>query len=189
MGERTSDWPSRLAKCAAFGGGPIGAIDADEADTLGRASLRLRARLGRVPARGIDNTSSIQVVTNPWNPTQYGKFSDERSQPFHDLVGLVRPAPILRAVDLGCGSGELTALAAERLAIANIVGIDNSPAMLQAASTAVVVSPLAFDAGVLPLAGTGVGVAQTHGVVWLPSSTGPPRGWLVMVRLTEVPPE
>jgi trans-aconitate 2-methyltransferase len=73
-------------------------------------------------------------VTNPWNPEQYGKFSAERSQPFLDLLGLVQPGSITRAIDLGCGSGELTALAAERFAHADMVGIDNSPAMLRAAA-------------------------------------------------------
>src|ERR1700716_2600545 len=53
--------------------------------------------------------------------------------------------------------------------------------MLHCASNANVVRPLAFDAGVSPEAGTGVGVAQTHGVVCEPSSTGPPIGWLVIV--------
>src|SRR5207237_5687354 len=53
--------------------------------------------------------------------------------------------------------------------------------MLHCASTANVVRPLAFDAGVLPEAGTAVGVAQIHGVVCEPSRTGPPIGWLVMV--------
>src|SRR5712691_1827307 len=45
-----------------------------------------------------------------------------------------------------------------------------------------VVRPLAFDAGVLPDSATGVGVAQIHGVVCEPSSTGPPIGWLVILR-------
>ena len=69
-----------------------------------------------------------------WNPQQYGKFSDERSQPFRDLLDLVEPSTIATAVDLGCGSGELTALAAEQLHIADLLGIDNSPAMLAAAA-------------------------------------------------------
>jgi len=55
--------------------------------------------------------------------------------------------------------------------------------MLHCASTAKVVSPLAFDAGVFPNAATGVGVAQIHGWVCERRSTGPPRGWLVIVRL------
>jgi trans-aconitate 2-methyltransferase len=69
-----------------------------------------------------------------WNPAQYHRFADERSQPFVDLIGLVRTdRPLRRAVDLGCGSGELTALAVERLGLIDTVGIDNSPAMLAAA--------------------------------------------------------
>src|SRR3954465_8876481 len=55
--------------------------------------------------------------------------------------------------------------------------------MLHWASTATVLRPLAFDAGVVPDAGTGVGVAQTHGIVCEPSRIGPPRGWFVIVRL------
>src|SRR5215217_8119076 len=55
--------------------------------------------------------------------------------------------------------------------------------MLHFASTANVLSPLAFDAGVLPTSATGVGVAQTHGWVCEPSRIGPPRTWFVIVRL------
>ncbi len=43
-----------------------------------------------------------------WNPDQYGKFRDERSAPFHDLLALVRRGDAPRIVDLGCGTGELT---------------------------------------------------------------------------------
>src|SRR2546428_1200285 len=60
--------------------------------------------------------------------------------------------------------------------------------MLHCASNANVVRPLAFDAGVLPDAGTGVGVAQIHGVVCEPRSTGPPIGWLVITRRASRPP-
>src|SRR2546427_10720111 len=61
--------------------------------------------------------------------------------------------------------------------------------MLHCASKAVVVRPLAFDAGVLPDSGTGVGVAQTQGWVCEPSSTGPPIAWLVMVSEARRPLE
>src|SRR6267378_4323392 len=60
--------------------------------------------------------------------------------------------------------------------------------MLHCASNANVVRPLAFDAGVLPDWATGVGVAQIHGVVCEPSSTGPPIGWLVITRRASRPP-
>jgi trans-aconitate 2-methyltransferase len=70
-----------------------------------------------------------------WNPDQYQRFADERSQPFHDLLDLLDPQPTTRAVDLGCGSGELTAIAAERFAVDHMVGIDNSASMLERATT------------------------------------------------------
>src|SRR5712671_5054265 len=57
--------------------------------------------------------------------------------------------------------------------------------MLHCASRAEVVSPLALDAGVLPDWATGPGVAQIQGVVCEPSRTGPPRGWLVRVKLAQ----
>jgi len=65
-----------------------------------------------------------------WNPEQYRRFAEERAQPFHDLLALIEPASIARAVDLGCGPGELTALAADQLGVAEMIGIDNSRAML-----------------------------------------------------------
>jgi trans-aconitate 2-methyltransferase len=80
----------------------------------------------------LDNTSTIQVVAD-WNPEQYRRFAAERAQPFHDLVALIESAAIGRAVDLGCGPGELTALAASQLGVDEMIGIDNSPAMLDRA--------------------------------------------------------
>jgi trans-aconitate 2-methyltransferase len=65
-----------------------------------------------------------------WNPEQYRRFATERAQPFHDLLALIEPGSIERSVDLGCGPGELTALAADRLGVAEMIGIDNSAAML-----------------------------------------------------------
>jgi trans-aconitate 2-methyltransferase len=72
-------------------------------------------------------------VTNAWNPTQYTKFANERSLPFFDLLELVEPATFGRAVDLGCGTGALTAVAAQRFGAADMLGIDASPAMLEEA--------------------------------------------------------
>lgn len=69
-----------------------------------------------------------------WDPEQYRVFAAERAQPFHDLLALLHPGTIHRAVDLGCGPGELTALAAHRLGITEMVGVDHSPEMLSAAA-------------------------------------------------------
>jgi trans-aconitate 2-methyltransferase len=65
-----------------------------------------------------------------WDPEQYARFRDERAQPFHDLLALVRPRPGMRIVDLGCGPGELTRLLHERLQARDTVGLDSSEAML-----------------------------------------------------------
>ncbi|MGH9136175.1 MAG: methyltransferase domain-containing protein [Acidimicrobiales bacterium] len=69
-----------------------------------------------------------------WDPVQYGRFAEERAQPFWDLVALIRPPPSRygfgRCADLGCGSGELTAAVTEHFDIDEMVGIDSSDAML-----------------------------------------------------------
>ena len=69
-------------------------------------------------------------MTDTWNPEQYHRFQNERSQPFFDLLALVEPTTAPRVVDLGCGTGELTAEAHASLAARETVGIDQSPAML-----------------------------------------------------------
>ncbi len=65
-----------------------------------------------------------------WNPEQYGRFRDERSQPFFDLVALVQQQPGLRVADLGCGPGELTRELHTTFQAQSTVGVDNSEAML-----------------------------------------------------------
>ena len=77
--------------------------------------------------------SMTRATAPDWDPDQYRRFAAERAQPFHDLLDRLGTGPFDRAVDLGCGPGELTALAAERLSIGRITGIDNSPTMLASA--------------------------------------------------------
>lgn len=71
-------------------------------------------------------------MSDAWNPGQYGKFADERSRPFYDLAALVE-GPVGRAIDLGCGPGSLTAELPELVGAQEVLGLDNSPAMLAAA--------------------------------------------------------
>jgi trans-aconitate 2-methyltransferase len=73
-------------------------------------------------------------MTSPWDPNQYNRFRDERAQPFHDLVALCRPLGGGRAVDLGCGTGELTRLMHEGTGAGETVGIDSSETMLAEAA-------------------------------------------------------
>jgi trans-aconitate 2-methyltransferase len=69
-----------------------------------------------------------------WDPERYGHFAAERAAPFHDLLALVSPVPGGRVVDLGCGSGELTAQLHRLLAAGETLGLDSSPAMLERAA-------------------------------------------------------
>jgi trans-aconitate 2-methyltransferase len=72
-----------------------------------------------------------------WSPEQYNRFRRERMQPFEDLVGLISPAADMRILDLGCGTGELSALLAERFPGSTVHGIDTSPEMLAKAEARV----------------------------------------------------
>ncbi len=69
-----------------------------------------------------------------WNPTQYEKFREERAAPFFDLVALGQFRPGLRIVDLGCGTGELTARLQVLSPDAQILGLDSSTDMLARAA-------------------------------------------------------
>lgn len=69
-----------------------------------------------------------------WQPDTYARFAAERRQPFVDLLGLVAPIPGGRAIDLGCGTGELTRELHERVRAGQTLGIDSSEAMLAKAA-------------------------------------------------------
>ena len=68
-----------------------------------------------------------------WDPAQYQRYSQERSRPFFDLLARVAATSPRVVADLGCGPGDLTAALAERWPDADVVGVDNSPQMLEAA--------------------------------------------------------
>ena len=65
-----------------------------------------------------------------WDPEQYARFDDERSRPFFELMSRVRAVDPRVVVDLGCGSGRLTASLAARWPEASITGIDGSTEMI-----------------------------------------------------------
>lgn len=66
----------------------------------------------------------------PWDPAQYLKFADHRLRPALDLMARIA-APAPRAVyDLGCGTGAITRLLAERWPEARVAGVDGSEEML-----------------------------------------------------------
>ena len=71
--------------------------------------------------------------TDTWDPETYHRFQAERRQPFDDLLGMVKPVPGGRVVDLGCGSGELTAELHRHVHAVETLGIDRSANMLEKA--------------------------------------------------------
>lgn len=71
----------------------------------------------------------------PWNPDRYEQFKTARSAPFDDLVALLSCRPGLKVIDLGCGTGELTRRLADFLPDSTVLGIDNSPEMLERAAS------------------------------------------------------
>ena len=69
-----------------------------------------------------------------WDPGQYARFGDERARPFIDLVNRIGASAPQVVVDLGCGNGPATMVLAERWPDARIIGVDNSEAMIEAAT-------------------------------------------------------
>jgi trans-aconitate 2-methyltransferase len=70
---------------------------------------------------------------NNWNADQYLKFVNERTRPCHDLAGRVSLSAVQRVIDLGCGPGNSTEVLASRWPEAELIGLDNSPEMIQTA--------------------------------------------------------
>ncbi|MCL4251384.1 MAG: methyltransferase domain-containing protein [Anaerolineae bacterium] len=66
----------------------------------------------------------------PWNPDQYHKFQSQRAAPFEDLLRMIAVRPNLRVIDLGCGTGELSARLADALPESDVLGVDSSAQML-----------------------------------------------------------
>ena len=70
------------------------------------------------------------IAGESWDPAQYLKFSDHRLRPALDLMARVPLTNPRRIYDLGCGSGHITRMLADRWPAATVVGMDNSPQML-----------------------------------------------------------
>jgi trans-aconitate 2-methyltransferase len=70
-----------------------------------------------------------------WDPVQYEAYADLRSRPFFELVGRIGARTPASVVDLGCGTGRLTAELARRWPAATVQGIDSSAEMVTVART------------------------------------------------------
>lgn len=74
-------------------------------------------------------------VQGGWDPSQYLRFGEHRLRPALELLQrIAHPGPSL-VYDLGCGTGNITRIIAERWPAATVVGADSSPDMLAKAAT------------------------------------------------------
>ena len=71
------------------------------------------------------------MAAQTWNPFLYDQQHSYVYEYGADLLELLQPAPGERILDLGCGNGRLTSRIAE--AGAEVIGIDQSPEMIEAA--------------------------------------------------------
>ena len=83
-----------------------------------------------------------------WNAQQYLRFANDRLRPFLDLITqLDADGEVHTVVDLGCGPGNATALLVDWWPDARIVGIDSSPAMIEAAAEHAAGGRVEFELG------------------------------------------
>ncbi len=68
-----------------------------------------------------------------WDSNQYLKFKRERTQPAADLLSHVPLEAPVKILDIGCGPGNSTQVLAQRYPNAEIIGIDSSKNMIEAA--------------------------------------------------------
>lgn len=68
-----------------------------------------------------------------WDPAVYSAFAQPRLRPAIDLLRRVAAETPRVVVDLGCGTGNVTRLLAERWPEALVIGVDSSAEMLAAA--------------------------------------------------------
>ena len=68
-----------------------------------------------------------------WDPVRYLTFADERTRPGLDLMVRIPDVSPKTVVDLGCGTGHLTARLRERWPDAEVLGLDSSAEMVERA--------------------------------------------------------
>ncbi len=68
-----------------------------------------------------------------WHAKQYSRFERERTRPVRDLLNAADATRVAHAVDLGCGPGDSTETLLDYAPQANVIGVDNSRDMLDAA--------------------------------------------------------
>ena len=62
-----------------------------------------------------------------WEPQTYLRYADIRFRAGLDLIARIPQASYAKIYDLGCGTGHLTAILADRFPGAHVTGVDSSP--------------------------------------------------------------
>ncbi len=70
-----------------------------------------------------------------WNAKQYLRFEKERTQPSIDLINRIGLSNPLNILDVGCGPGNSTSQLAAKYPDAKVIGMDNSPDMINRAKS------------------------------------------------------
>jgi trans-aconitate 2-methyltransferase len=111
-----------------------------------------------------------------WNPTQYARYSAERSRPFFDLIAQIRSTSPGEVADIGCGSGKLTVALAERWPESTVRGVDSSPEMIERAP---LLAGVTFSVGAAQdFAATGIDVLVSNAMLqWVPHHDQLLVGW------------
>ncbi len=92
---------------------------------------RLEIRFGGAGKNAVGKDRDNSPMT--WDPNQYMAFENHRLRPALDLLGRVPLASPKAVVDLGCGTGNVTAIMKDRWPQAKITGVDSSKEMLDKA--------------------------------------------------------
>ncbi len=71
---------------------------------------------------------------NDWNSKKYLQFEKERTQPVKDLISRIELTNPSKIIDIGCGPGNSTNELQKKWKNADIIGLDNSPNMIEKAN-------------------------------------------------------
>lgn len=71
-----------------------------------------------------------RVAGSTWDPAKYLTFADHRLRPGLELLDRIPLTDPKLVYDLGCGTGEIAQIIANRWPAATVIGVDNSPQML-----------------------------------------------------------